>query len=47
MFFGVFDLYGLSHVMRKPDFGVWKNEGANRYIDSTILLFPKSEISSL
>ena len=50
----------MSHVMRKPDFCICKNKGADqlcgnhtadqhlyfRYIDSTIPLLPKSEISS-
>ena len=48
----------LSHVMRKPAFCICENKGADQlpvevttqlicYIDSTVLLFSKSEISSL
>ena len=50
----------MSHVMRKPDFCLCENKGADqlrsnceadqrlcfRYLDSTIPLLPKSEISS-
>ena len=46
----------LNLVMRKPDFCICENEDGNRkadqrlcfrYVDSTIPLFPKSEILSL
>ena len=51
----------MSRVMRKPDFCICKNKGADQlwgnraadqricfgYIDCTIPLLPKSEISSL
>ena len=41
----------LSRDVRKPDFRLWENKGADQrlclhYSDSTITLLPKSEISS-
>ena len=54
-------ILSMSHVMRKPTFGICENKDADqlrgdckadqrlcfRYIDSTIPLLSKSEISSL
>ena len=47
-----YDVHHMSRIMRKPDFCVCENKGADqhlcfRYTYSTLLLLPKSEISSV